>query len=85
MSRFVSKSKFDNYPSNWKDISKQVRKRDNCCFRCKKTFKQLRSLGLQIHSHHIFSAKTGNHTKRNLVSICETCHRKEHKHMRKFK
>lgn len=71
---------FPLYASNWKDIAKMVKKRDNyTCQKCKKKFPP-NSYFLNVH-HKIPLSKGGTNSPDNLICICHECHCGEHKHM----
>lgn len=70
-----------NYPSNWNQIIKLVKKRDNyTCQSCKKTFPAC-STFLQVH-HILELSKGGSNEPSNLVTLCKLCHTQKHEHLR---
>lgn len=69
------------YPENWNTIKKDVTKRDmKRCFYCHLTETQLKKLGRWLERHHLFSVRTGNNRKTNVVTACNECHGKQPKH-----
>lgn len=75
--------KFPDYPDNWKDIIKRIKKRDK--YRCRKCKKQFKSNSPYLKVHHIIPLSRGgtNHDS-NLISECSDCHRKEHPHLQRL-
>lgn len=72
----------NNYPANWNQIIKLVKKRDNfTCQDCKKTYLP-NSPYLQVH-HIIELSKGGSNEPINLITLCSFCHTKKHKHLLK--
>lgn len=67
------------YPNNWKEVAYNIRKLDNfTCISCSKT-------GVELHVHHIvYASNFGTHQKTNLVTLCRSCHEKEHKRIFDF-
>lgn len=68
MQQAFQKKKF--YTENWEGIRKRVYQRDgHRCVMCGKKGK--------LHAHHIVPVKISkDNSLNNLVSVCETCHRK---------
>lgn len=73
------------YGDDWPQISAEVRKRDNyqCMAHkiglppCKNRFPP--PLHHLLHCHHIHRwAKSKNNAMKNLITVCVTCHGKEH-------
>lgn len=64
------------YPENWDEISQNVRRRDgNTCGNCGNT--------TNLHVHHIVPlSKGGTNNLSNLRTLCSSCHKKLHPHMR---
>lgn len=63
------------YPENWRELSEEVKKRDNyCCVICQSTKK------LEVH-HILALSRGGTNAKRNLITLCEKCHKKRHRHL----
>jgi 5-methylcytosine-specific restriction endonuclease McrA len=67
------------YPNNWKEIAHNIRKLDNfACVSCSAN-------GVELHVHHIvYVSNFGTHQKTNLVTLCRTCHEKEHERVFDF-
>lgn len=67
------------YPKNWKEVAHNIRKLDNfTCVSCSKT-------GGELHVHHIvYASNFGTHQKTNLVTLCRSCHEREHKRVFDF-
>lgn len=67
------------YPPYWNRLRHKVFQRDNyicqkCGRKCDRVTKSRRP-----HCHHIKSIKAGGlHIMRNLETLCEECHKKEH-------
>lgn len=70
------KSKENQYPGNWEKIRKLVLKRDgNKCGNC--------GTETELHVHHIVPiSKGGTNNLSNLRTLCKTCHKKLHPHMK---
>lgn len=75
------------YPKNWNTIASKVNARDgDCCFFCGRSRETLQRLTKQdgkkrdLETHHLFSVRTGNNRKTNLVKCCSPCHSKQPKH-----
>lgn len=65
------------YPSNWVELSKTVRVRDE--YRCR----YCGSTDRILHVHHIIPlSKGGSNSFSNLITLCEKCHLRKHPHMR---
>ena len=62
-----------DYPDNWDDIARAVRKRDNgTCQGCG-------SKDTKLHVHHIIPLSSGGSNARsNLITLCEECHGRIH-------
>jgi 5-methylcytosine-specific restriction endonuclease McrA len=69
-------SSMSQYPSNWGDIREEVLARDgHHCGNCGSTS--------NLHVHHIVPLSLGGSNELgNLRTLCETCHKKLHPHMR---
>ncbi len=67
------------YPNNWKEVAFNIRKLDNfACVSCSTN-------GVELHVHHIvYASNFGTHQKTNLVTLCRTCHEKEHQRVFDF-
>jgi hypothetical protein len=67
------------YPNNWKDVAHHIRVLDNfTCVSCSES-------GGELHVHHIvYASNFGTHQATNLVTLCRTCHEKEHKRIFDF-
>lgn len=66
------------YGNNWKDLSKQCKKRDN--FICKKCGynQKLNSEFRYLHADHIMPLSRGGiNNLSNLQTLCENCHQKK--------
>jgi len=68
---------YDIYSSEWENISKEIRKRDNNrCRRCGASEDELRKVGSHLTVHHIVPRKEGgSNWPSNLITLCITCHR----------
>ncbi len=91
MSTKIRKVRFEfpEYPTNWQEIIKFIKKRDNyTCQCCYKVFKP-NSKWLRVH--HIISISKwvrlglngSPHDPKNLKTECYSCHREEHPHLRR--
>jgi len=64
------------YPSSesWKKISTYIKKQDeHTCHLCKKT-------NVELHVHHIvYLSNYGTNRRKNLITLCRSCHEDEHK------
>lgn len=67
------------YPSNWKELSKEVLIRD--AYRCRKCFKDVSNTKQRAVHHIVPLSKGGSNFKNNLMTLCHDCHEKEHPHM----
>jgi 5-methylcytosine-specific restriction protein A len=64
-----------SYPENWDELSAEVKARDNyCCVICQST------KSLEVH-HILALSRGGTNSKRNLITLCNKCHKKRHKHL----
>jgi hypothetical protein len=69
------------YPSDWNEKGAALDNRDgDKCSSCGKSRKQLNAVGLRLEKAHIFSVRTGNNRKTNLVYKCTLCHSRDPKH-----
>lgn len=70
---YLDRPKSRDFPKNWESIAKRIRKIDkHQCVDCGDSDKEL-------HVHHIvYRSNFGTNAKENLVSICKSCHEKEH-------
>jgi len=68
---------YDIYSSEWENISKQIRERDdNRCRRCGTSEDELRKVGSHLTVHHIVPRKEGgSNWPSNLITLCIICHR----------
>ncbi len=71
----VKRIKSFDYPENWREVALEVKTRDNFkCVWCPSKTK--------LEVHHIMSlSRGGTNSKRNLITLCENCHSKRHKHL----
>ena len=70
------------YPSNWKQITELVKKRDHyTCQECGKTYPPF-SPYLHVH-HKVELSKGGTNDPSNLISLCTFCHTQKHTHLQK--
>jgi hypothetical protein len=68
------------YPTNWEEISKEVRERDG--YRC--THAGCGETSLALHVHHVIPlSRGGSNALSNLVTLCEKHHASKHMHMRR--
>lgn len=68
------------YPSNWPEISKSIRERNNWkCSKCKGDFSLRKSF---LDTHHI-DTNPGNCEESNLIPLCKDCHAAEHDRYRR--
>lgn len=81
MNKFFDKAA---YGDDWAELSRKCKERDNyTCRRCGYTHSTTRPRR-QLHAHHIVSVFKGGPNKLvNLITICDDCHGREHKHLRK--
>lgn len=71
----VKRIRTTDYTENWQVISEEIKKRDNYkCVRCPSTKR------LEVH-HIVPLSRGGTNNKRNLITLCEKCHQKRHKHL----
>jgi 5-methylcytosine-specific restriction endonuclease McrA len=61
-----------DYPGNWKEVAHRVRARDKKCLGCGDA-----SVGLDVH-HIIYLSNYGTNRQENLISLCRSCHEKQH-------
>lgn len=67
----------NGYPSNWEEISRSVRERDD--YHCKSCETDCQIL----HVHHVIPlSRGGSNNISNLITLCEKCHINKHPHMR---
>lgn len=73
----------NTYGDDWDARSLSVRKQDNfTCQKCKRHKSELK-LNEKLQVHHLqHRADGGSNSRLNLVTLCSTCHKKQHKHMR---
>ena len=72
----IVRDSYSNVETSWYEIAKKVRTRDgNQCTQCHCTE--------HLHVHHIKPLEEGGRTvMSNLITLCENCHKRRHKHMR---
>ena len=67
------------YPDNWEQIRLEVFERDG--WRCRRCPASLRGNNSR-QCHHIIPLSNGGSNKKwNLISLCGSCHDKQHQHM----
>jgi len=72
---------FPEYPDNWGQIIKIVKKRDN--YTCQKCLTKFPKSSKSLRVHHVISlSKGGSNNTSNLTTICKDCHDLEHPHLR---
>lgn len=66
-----------NYPQNWDEVRKEVYKRDSWgCRKCG-------AKNSKLYAHHLIPlSKSGSNELKNLVTLCENCHKDVHFHMK---
>lgn len=71
---FLGKISTLDYPENWEDIARAVRKRDNhTCQGCGDEDPD------ELHVHHIVPLGAGgSNAKSNLITLCDECHGRVH-------
>lgn len=75
--RMVAKLR-TTYPANWSTLRLTVLERDN--YTCRKCNSNLRGV-FHRHIHHIIPlSRGGNNSLSNLISLCQACHERVHKH-----
>ncbi|MCX6558684.1 MAG: HNH endonuclease [Candidatus Aminicenantes bacterium] len=68
----------NGYPSNWEEVSRAVRERDD--YHCKSCGTEYQVL----HVHHVIPlSRGGSNNISNLITLCEKCHINKHPHMRR--
>lgn len=77
LARHTPKNK--GYPSNWEEKARDIRHEDeNMCQLCW-------SFNTELHVHHIiYRSRYGTNNKANLVTLCRSCHEKEHERVFDF-
>ena len=67
----------DAYGDNWKEHTRSVKvANDGCCFDCGAT--------ANLQTHHIIPlTKGGTNSTFNLITLCNHCHSKRHKHLKR--
>ena len=69
----------DDYGDDWKEVCAQVKRRDNYTCQGKNCGCTDRS---QLQVHHIRPLSRGGRTvATNLLTLCERCHSKRHRHL----
>lgn len=65
------------YGTDWSSTTKSIKERDGGrCVRCGSTNK--------VQTHHIIPlSKGGTNHSFNLITLCESCHESQHKHLAK--
>ena len=68
---------FFDYPQNWNEIRREVYKKDNwTCQKCG-------AKNTKLYAHHLIPLfEGGSNELKNLVTLCEECHKDMHFHMR---
>ena len=71
----VTKIRRIDYKASWPETAKAVKARDgNKCRGCSGT--------KELEVHHIIPlSKGGTNAKTNLITLCERCHTKRHRHL----
>lgn len=72
----VSKIRRADYKSTWAETARAVKQRDG--YRCKGCGS---TDSLEVH-HVIPLSRGGTNHKTNLITLCEKCHKKRHRHLR---
>lgn len=69
----LNESKSWDYPGNWTEVAWRIRQDDDtCCATCRKT-----DTTLDVH-HIVYLSNFGTNQKNNLVTLCRSCHEREH-------
>ena len=64
------------YPSNWGELRLKVLTRDN--FTCRRCGANLRGVFYREVHHIIPLSRGGSNSISNLISLCKSCHDKQH-------
>ena len=76
----IQRDSYSNATTNWKEIRQKVLARDG--YRCRDCGKSLVGV-YKREVHHIKELSKGGRTvTSNLKSLCSSCHKKKHKHLR---
>ena len=69
--------RFFDYPQDWNQIRREVYRKDNwVCQRCG-------AKNTKLYAHHLIPLiEGGSNELKNLITLCEKCHRDMHFHMR---
>jgi len=69
--------RFFDYPQDWNQIRREVYRKDNwACKRCG-------AKNTKLYAHHLIPLiEGGSNELKNLVSLCEECHKDMHFHMK---
>lgn len=72
-----------SYGPNWFDLAKEVKERDRyTCQHPGCTVREVPKEGVYLHVHHVRPlSRGGTNSKANLISLCETHHKRRHSHM----
>jgi len=73
---------FPDYPDNWEEISRKVKKRDKwTCQTCGRLSNKVD----HFEAHHIKSLRNeGTSELKNLITLCDWCHGQIHPHKKQF-
>jgi len=83
MNDYYKKSNISEYPENWSNIIKRIKRRDHyTCQECDKKYVS-NSRYLRVH-HKIPVSKGGTHHGKNLITLCWSCHISKHKHLQRL-
>lgn len=84
MKQLYRNGNYTGSSEGWAKLSKEVWIRDNyTCFKCKRPRAKFKP-DEKLNTHHIQPlSKGGSDSKSNLMTICSTCHNKQHSHLRK--
>lgn len=73
----VSKIRRVDYKKTWPELVREVKKRDG--YRCRGR-NCGSEIGLEVH-HIVPLSRGGTNHKTNLITLCEKCHLKRHRHL----
>ena len=75
----VARIQRETYTKDWFAISRKIKVRDNHTCQGKGCGCKVRS---ELNVHHIVSlSRGGTNSPFNLITLCENCHRKRHRHL----